>query len=88
MTLFKYVPKRNIGDQFMNMNNDIVTTVMTCNNDVNMGDKVCFFNVTLYQTKRNQKEEASPYHSICLALLKRIKTTGYCSNRVMARLNQ
>ena len=48
VTLFKYVPKRNIGDQFMNMNNDIVTTVMTCNNDVNMGDKVCFFHETIY----------------------------------------
>ena len=32
-----------------------------------------FFYVTLYQTKHNQKEEAFNYHSICLALSRRIK---------------
>ena len=31
------------------------------------------FNVTLYSTKHNQKEESVTYHSICLALSKRIK---------------
>ena len=31
VTPFKYHPKRNIGDQFMNVNNDIATTVLTCN---------------------------------------------------------
>ena len=39
---FKYVPKRNIGDQFMNVNNDIATTVFACNNNVTTGDKACF----------------------------------------------
>ena len=52
---FKYHPKRNIGDQFMNTNNDIVATVLACNNNVTIGDKACFFYVTLYQTKHNQK---------------------------------
>jgi len=70
---FKYYPKRNIGDQFMNINNDIATTVLACNNNVTSGDKACFFYVTLYQTKHNQKEEAFNYHSICLALSRRIK---------------
>ena len=35
--------------------------------------KPIFFYVTLYQTKHNQKEESFNYHSICLALSKRIK---------------
>ena len=39
---FKYHPKRNIGDQFMNTNNDIATTVLACNNNVTIGDKACF----------------------------------------------
>ena len=39
---FKYHHKRNIGDQFMNANNDIATTVLACNNNVTSGDKVCF----------------------------------------------
>ena len=57
----------------MNVNNDIATTVLACNNNVTSGDKACFFYVTLYQTKHNQKEEACTYHNICLALAKRIK---------------
>ena len=32
-----------------------------------------FFYVTLYQSKYNQKEESCTYHTICLALSKRIK---------------
>ena len=39
---FKYTPKQNIGDQFMNVNNDIDTTVLACNNNFTTGDKVCF----------------------------------------------
>ena len=40
---FKYHPKKNIGDQFMNVNNDIATTVLVCNNNVTIGDNACFF---------------------------------------------
>ena len=57
----------------MNVNIDITTTVLACNNNVTSGDKACFFYVTLYQTKYNQKEEAFNYHSICLALSRQIK---------------
>ena len=35
---FKYVPKRNIGDQFMNINNDIAV-IIQCNNNVIIGNK-------------------------------------------------
>ena len=69
----KYHPKRNIGGQFVNVNNDTATTVLTCNNNVTIGDKACFFYVTLYQTKHNQKEESCTYHSIFLSLSKFIK---------------
>ena len=40
---FKYHPRRNIGDQFMNVNNDIATTILACNNNVTSGDKAYFF---------------------------------------------
>ena len=70
---FKYHSKRNIGDQFMNVNNDIATILLSCNNNVTIGDKSCFFYVTLYQTKPNQKEESCTYHNICRALSKGIK---------------
>ena len=38
ITPFKFYPKRNIGDQFMNVNNDIATIVLACNNDITLGD--------------------------------------------------
>ena len=38
-----------------------------------LSDRVCFYYVTLYQTKKNQKEESAAFHSVCLALCKRIK---------------
>ena len=78
------MPKRNIGDQFMNVNNDIATTVLACNNNVTSGDKACFFYVTLYQTKHNQKDESFSYQRVCLALQKRIitqqKLMGECKD--------
>ena len=40
----------------MNVNNDIASTILGCNNNITSGDKACFFYVTLYQTKHNQKE--------------------------------
>ena len=57
----------------MNVNNDIATTILACNNNVTIGDKACFFYVTLYQSKHNQKEESFSYYSICRALTKRIQ---------------
>ena len=70
---FKYMPTRSIGDQFMNINNDIASVVLACNTNVTSGDKIRFFYVTMYQSKRNQQEESASYYNICLALSKRIK---------------
>jgi len=57
----------------MNINNDLATTLFACNNNVVLGDRVCFYYVTLYQTKKNQKEESASFHNVCLALCKRIQ---------------
>ena len=59
---FKYYPKRNIGDQFMNVNNDIATTVLACNNNVTSGDKACFF--MLHCIKQNTIKKKK--HSIII----------------------
>ena len=34
---------------------------------------MCFYYVTLYQSKHNQNEESHPYHNVCVALAKRIQ---------------
>lgn len=69
---FKHNPKRNMGYQFVNVNN-IDTTVLTYNNNGPCSDEVCFLYVTLYQTNHNRKEESYKYHNTCLALLIWIK---------------
>ena len=50
MAPFKYAPKINIGDQSMNINNDIATPLLPCNKNDTPGNKTCFY-VTLYQIK-------------------------------------
>ena len=57
VTPFKYAPKRNIGDQFMNVDNDIVTTVLVCNNSVTSDDEACFLYYSL-PDKNNKKDES------------------------------
>ena len=64
---FKYYPKRNIGDQFMNINNDIATTVLACNNNVTIGDKACFF--MLHYIKQNIIKKRNHLHIIIYVLL-------------------
>ena len=73
ITPFKYMPKRGIADQFMNMYNDIVSTLLACNNNVTSGDKIRFYYITMYQSKNNQTEEAASYYSICASLSRRLK---------------
>ena len=63
VTPFKYAPKRNIGDQFMNVDNDIVTTVLVCNNSVTSDDEACFF-ITLYQIKIIKKMNLSHLNNL------------------------
>merc|ERR1712015_164250 len=55
------------------MSNDIASIALACNNNVTSGDKVRFYYITMYQSKRNQAEEASPYNNICIALSKRLQ---------------
>ena len=73
ITPFKYMPKRGIADQFMNMNNDIVSTLFACNNNVTSGDKIRFYYITMYQSKNNQTEESASYYSVCSTLCRRLK---------------
>ena len=54
---FKYIAKRNIGDQFMNQYNDVASLVLSCNTNVNSADRAGFFYMTMYSTKHNQTEE-------------------------------
>ena len=72
MEPYQFLHKRNIGDQFMNENNKIITSVLACNNNVNCADRKVIYYTTYYGTKHNQQEEALPYLSICQSLHERI----------------
>ena len=68
----QFLHKQNIGDQFMNENNSIITSVLACNNNVNCADRRIIYYTTYYGTKQNQQEESLPYLSICQSLHERI----------------
>ena len=70
---FKYMTKRNIGDQFMNQHNDIATLVLACNTNVNSADRSAFYYITYYQMKHNQTEEKLAYLAVCEGLSRRIR---------------
>jgi len=57
----------------MNVNNDIATTVLGCNNNVTSGDKACFFYVTLYQTKHTKRKRHSTITIYVLHFQKELK---------------
>ena len=70
---YEYMAKRNTGDQFMNMSNDIASCVLGCNTNVGLADRVQFFYVTMYASKQNQKEEKIAYLACCEGLSRRVK---------------
>ena len=49
--------KRNSGDEFMNMSNDIASLVLGCNTNIGTADRSGFYYVTMYASKQNQNEE-------------------------------
>ena len=63
ITLFEYHLKRIPGDQFMNIDNNTTTTVLVCNNNVTLGDRVWLLCHSVQ--KANQKEDACMYRNIC-----------------------
>ena len=64
--------QRNIGDQFMNPNNPIISTVFACNYNVKCSDRTAIYYATLYGTKYNQGDDRNPHEMICNALQKQL----------------
>ena len=69
---YEYMPRRNIGDQFLNVNNDVASCVLGCNTNIGLADRSCFYYVTMYSSKQNQKEEKKVFLTLCEGLHRRI----------------
>ena len=69
---YEYIPRRNIGDQFLNVNNDVASCVLGCNTNIGLADRSGFYYVTMYSSKQNQKEEKKVFLTLCEGLHRRI----------------
>ena len=70
---YQYMAKRNSGDEFMNMSNDIASLVIGCNTNIGTADRAGFYYVTMYASKQNQDEEKVAFLTVCEALSRRVK---------------
>ena len=69
---FLVLPKRRIGDLFLNTHSHIATSVFSCNTNVQIGDYGHMYYVTLYVNKGNQKEETKAHLNTTNALSRRL----------------
>jgi hypothetical protein len=51
----------------------MISEVFGFNNNVTMGNRNCIYYVTLYNAKRNRKEEQFPFLKHCTAIAKRLR---------------
>jgi hypothetical protein len=73
-SMFRFQPKRNIEDAFVNTHNPIITSLLGCNNNVLVGmNGRAVFYVTSYNVKSQQKEETDAYQKVTDILIKIMK---------------
>ena len=54
---FAIKTKRGIGSQFLNTHSEVITKMLACNSNIQMGSPRCVFYVIHYSTKSTQKED-------------------------------
>ena len=69
--IFRFYPKRNLEDAFMNVHNKWITIMLGCNNNVSAGlNGSSVFYCTGYNTKSQQKEEREAFERISQVIVK------------------
>jgi len=58
---FTVMPERTFGDQFMNVFNQVISDIIACNNNVQIGDIGHVFYNTLYNTKNTQSDDSQNF---------------------------
>ena len=75
--MFRFQPKRNTEDAFVNTHNPIITSLLGCNNNVLVGmNGRAVFYVTSYNVKSQQKEEKDAYEKVTNILIKILRKQG------------
>jgi hypothetical protein len=72
--MVRFQPKRLIEDAFMNVHNPVITKLLMCNNNVQVGmDGLSVLYSTGYQVKSQQKEERHAFEKVPNVLCKVIR---------------
>jgi hypothetical protein len=84
--MLRFQPKRSIEDAYMNVNNPVVTKLLLCNNNVQVGinGRNIFYN-TGYQVKAQQKEERHAFEKVSAVLCKVIQKQVRTINHVVGQ---
>ena len=80
--MLRFQPKRFIQDVFMNVHNPVITKLLMCNNNVQIGMMgLSILYCTGYQVKLQQKEERNAFEKVsdmvCKVIRKQVSTRKY-----------
>eukprot|EP00562_Extubocellulus_spinifer_P032245 CAMPEP_0178709322 /NCGR_PEP_ID=MMETSP0699-20121125/17158_1 /TAXON_ID=265572 /ORGANISM="Extubocellulus spinifer, Strain CCMP396" /LENGTH=512 /DNA_ID=CAMNT_0020357741 /DNA_START=263 /DNA_END=1799 /DNA_ORIENTATION=- len=67
---FSVLPERTFGDQYMNTHNRIISNLIACNNNVQIGDIAHLFYNTLYTGKDTQRDDAQKWIDVSTSFSK------------------
>lgn len=65
-------PKRPIGCEFVNQHSHIISEILNCNSNIQVGDPSQVFYSTLYSSKSTQKEDAERQQRIAKCVIRRL----------------
>ena len=72
--MFRFQPKRNKEDAFVNTHNPMITSLLGCNNNVLLGmNGRAVIYVTSYNAKSQQKEERFAFEKVSQILIQSMK---------------
>ncbi len=81
---FLVLPKRPMGCQYMNAHNTIISYILNCNNNIQIGDASQVFFSILYTSESTQEEDSKRQLRIRCAVINRIKQVLDGKNNIQA----
>ena len=72
MAPWMIIPKRPMGCQYVNVHNPTISELFSCNTNVQVGDPIHMFYITLYNLKSTQKEDSERSRNITKSIIRRL----------------
>ena len=66
------VPKRPMGCQYINVHNQVLSSILNCNTNVQIGDAFHMYYITLYNLKSTQEEDSEHVKHITESIIRRL----------------